>query len=353
MKYIPLLLSFEGELKALKNQDFSSKVIPLIQIVKDKKTETGKKSVLDDIESLIKLKSENNFFITIPRNLDLSKKKLKGTVQRFFQETEKNNSYITILERFNKYPNVIPVLEVNVDKYIIGELKNLKEKFSQDSNVLCYKVDAKNFEHIKDELSGLISDKDYLIYDLSASNFDKKSVRNEIKEINKLKKIIKFKSVVIRQIYNELTFSKYPDRVIEDNDEAYDCIDLDYYNDYSEYDFDFYGDWAGIRNNPIYDGGSSYPTYLTTEINTFTHHGFKGKPKDITSYEKVVLPKYLSSEHWNKLINSKHKENCYGCSYIKKFKEGTEKANDATKWKCITISHFISTMDYKINHIIE
>jgi hypothetical protein len=36
-KYVPLLMSFEGEIKALKNQKFSSDVIPLIQIVKDKK----------------------------------------------------------------------------------------------------------------------------------------------------------------------------------------------------------------------------------------------------------------------------------------------------------------------------
>lgn len=353
MKYVPLLMSFEGEIKALKNQKFSSEVIPLIQIVKDKRTETAKKGMLDDIQSLIELKPDNNFFITIPRNLELSKKKLKPTVQRFFQEMERHSSYNAILERFNKYPNVIPVLEVNIDKYVGGELRKLKEKFSENSNIFCYRVDAKNFKYIKEELSELISNKDYLMYDLNSSNFNKKSVINEIKEINQLKKRIKFKSIVIKQIYDDLTFFKYPDREIKENDEAYECIDLDYFDDYSEYDFDIYGDWAGIRNNPIYDGGSSYPTYLTTEMDTFNHHGFKGNPRDITSYEKVVLPKYLSSEHWNDLINSKHKEKCYGCSYIKKFKEGTEKANDATKWKCITISHFISTMDYKINHIIE
>lgn len=245
------------------------------------------------------------------------------------------------------------MLEVNTENYVFGELEELKEELSKYSNTLCYRVDVKNFKYIKDELSKLISDKDYLIYDLNSSNFDKKSVRNEIKEINELKVRIKFKSIVIKQIYDGLTFFKYPDREIKKTDEAYDCIDFDYFDEFSEYEFDFYGDWAGIRNNPIYDGGSSYPTYLTTEIDKFNHHGFKGIPNDITSYEKVVLPKYLESEHWNELLSKKHKENCYGCSYINKFKEGTEKANDATKWKCITISHYISTMDYKINHIKE
>lgn len=56
MKYVPLLMSFEGEMKALKNQKFSSDVIPLIQIVKDKKTEKAKKGILDDVQSLIELK---------------------------------------------------------------------------------------------------------------------------------------------------------------------------------------------------------------------------------------------------------------------------------------------------------
>lgn len=63
MKYVPLLMSFEGEIKALKNQEFNSEVIPLIQIVKDKKTETGEKSIFDDIQSLIELKPENHFCI--------------------------------------------------------------------------------------------------------------------------------------------------------------------------------------------------------------------------------------------------------------------------------------------------
>lgn len=354
MKYVPLLMSLDAEMKALENQSFSSSVIPLVQIIKDKKLEGGKANVLDDIQSIIEAKANNCFFITVPRNLNLSKKKLKKPVQRFFTEIEKNPSYhISILERFAKYPNVIPVVEVNLDRYAKGDLLELKASISKFSDKLCYRVNAKRLDIIKDELSEIISEKDYLIYDLDSFNFDKKSIKEEIRFINSLKKTHRFKSIVIKQIYQDLTFYKFPNRKITKTDEAYDCIDFDFYDDLNEYKFDYFGDWAGIRNNPIYDGGSSYPSYLTLEVNSINHHGFKGKAQDITSYESIVLPTYLSSIHWQELTNSDHKTLCFGCSYINKFRKKTEKINDATKWKCITISHFICAMDQKLNQVVD
>lgn len=350
MKYVPLLMSLDAEIKALGNQNFSSSVIPLIQIVKDKKLEGGKASVLDDIQSIIKAKPHNSFFITIPRNLNLAKKKLKKPIQRFFAEIEKHADYhISILERFSKYSNVIPVIEVNLEKYSKGDLMNLKSHLTKYSDKFCYRINAKKLSIIKDELSEMITYNDYLIYDLDSFSFDRKSIKAEISYINRLKSEIKFKSIIIKQVYQNLTFYKFPDREISRTDEAYNCIDFDFYDDFTEYNFDYFGDWAGIRNNPIYAGGIPYPAYLTLELDSMNHHGFKGIAQDITSYKNIVLPKYLSSQHWRNLTNSKHKALCFGCSYINNFSKGYEKINDAKKWKCIVISHFICAMDYKIN----
>lgn len=353
MKYVPMLMSMDGELNALKYQDFSNVIMPFIQIVKDIKVKDGKASVLSDIEAIINLKQSVDFFITVPRNLDLSSKKLKKPVNTFFKQIGEDSSYHSkILNRFSKYPNVIPVIEVDLERYEPDYLLRLKESVPSASKKYGFRVDAKTLDTISEELWGLITKDDYLIYDLKDLSFDKNSIKKEIKEIQNMQAVKGFTSVVIKQIYKDLTFAKYPDGLIKPKTDAYDCIDFDFYDDFKVQKFNYFGDWAGIRNNPIYAGGASYPSYLTIEMDSFNHHGFKGIEMDINSYKSIVLKKYLKSIHWTALITAFHKSSCYGCKTINNFSLGVGNPNSATRWKSIIISHFIDTMEHKINNTI-
>lgn len=353
MKYVPMLMSMDGELNALKYQGYGNDIIPFIQIIKDIKVKDGKASVLTDIEAIINSKQGIDFFITVPRNLDLSSKKLKKPVNTFFEEISTDVSYHSrILNRFSKYSNVIPIIEVDLESYTAGDLLRLKNSITNSSKKYGYRVDAKSLDIIKVELSGLISKNDYLIYDLKDLSFDKNSIKNEIKEIQNMQTAKGFATVAIKQIYKDLTFSKYPDGLIKPKTDAYDCIDFDFYNDFKIHKFDYFGDWAGIRNNPIYAGGASYPSYLTIEMDNFNHHGFKGIEMDINSYKSTVLKKYVKSAHWTTLLTTLHKNSCYGCKTINNFSLGIDSPNSATKWKTITISHFIETMEHKIKNSI-
>lgn len=352
MKYVPALMSLDGELNALSHQFFSDNVMPLIRIVKDIKKEKGKASIIDDIEELIKSKPDNDFFITVPRNLNLSHKKLKKPIEAFYKNINSNmNFHRDILIRFAKYPNVIPVMEVNLDNYKSGDLADLKKALSNISSRIAYMVEAKKLAAIEAELFNLIGKKDFLIYNLEAFSFEKASITREVKKIQSYQVQKGFKSIVIKQIYSELTFPKLPNRDIRINDVAYECIDFDYYDDFKNY-FDYFGDMAGIRTNPIYSGGVSYPAYLTIEMDTFVHHGFRGTEKDPNSYGTELLVKYLKSDHWNSILSPKHKTSCNGCLIINNFNDRIENPNNPTKWKTVTISHFIDTMDYKISNSI-
>lgn len=345
-------MSLDGELNALKHQNYSKNVIPFIQIVKDIKKKNSKASILADIKEIIQSKPDNNFFITVPRNLNLSKKQLKNPVQTFFEEINKNDGYhLNILNQFGMYPNVIPVMEVDLEKYTPGDLLRFKNGITTSSKSFCYRIEAKHLNLIKTELYSLITKDDYLIYDLNDMEFSKNSVKNEIKELYKMKLEKGFRTIVIKQIYKELTFPKYPDGLITLNSDAFDCIDFDFYADFKTQHFDYFGDWAGIRNNPIYGGGLSYPSYLTIEMDNFNHHGFKGIEKDVNSY-RLVLNKYVNSLHWTNKLTKAHKDSCYGCEIIQNFNLGLDNSVNATKWKAITVSHFLDTMDYKIENSI-
>ena len=354
MIYVPKLYNLEAECKALDSQDFSDNIIPLVLFVIDQKRSNSSKSIFDDFENLICRKSNNLFFVSIPQNLPLTKKKLKATVSRFYtsQKSDKN-AYIDLIKRFSVYQNVIPTLEVEYGSYALGMLSALKSSISSRSDSYAYYVKASSLSIIKNELFDIITDKDYLIYDLDKKGFHQSSILNEIKEIQNMKKIKHFKSVVIKQVYSELTFSKYPDGKILPGTEAYDCIDLDFYSDFKKYEFEGFGDCCGIRDIPIYRGGGlSYPSYLTIELDTFDHHGFKGIASEPNSFVNTLLPIYLASDHWNKILTPTHKAHCGGCQMINSIYLKKERGNNASKWKTITVSHFIESMDYKLSNYI-
>lgn len=348
MIYVPKLYNLDAEYKALDNQNFSNKILPLLFFVMDKKTSASPKSIIDDFEALIRRKSTNNFFVSIPQNLPLTSRTLKPTVNRFYTSQKTvPNSYINLMKRFSSLPNVIPTLDVDYSSYLPGMLTTLKTSIISSSNSYAYYVKASSFHLIEKEVDNIITDNDYLIYDLDTKDFGKSSIKKELLNINNMKKRKNFNSIVIKQVYSGLTFPKYPDGKILPGTDAYDCIDIDFYTDFKLHNFDGFGDCAGIRDIPIYSGGLSYPSYLTVELNTFDHHGFKGNAKDISSFESILLPKYLKSDHWNHILTPAHKIVCPGCIMINNFHLKLNKCNDAKKWKTITISHFLESIDNK------
>lgn len=353
MKYVPALMSLDGELNALKNQDFKNNVMPFIQIIKDIKKEKGTARVITDIERIIRSKPNINFIITVPRNLNLANKKLKEPVKAFFNNIESKNSYHSeILNTFCKYPNFIPAIEIKLDDYTFGDLITLKKSLLNNPKKICYIVEAKRLDVIKSELFDIITKNDFLIYNLEELAFEKTSIKREIKEINTEQLKTGFKTIVIKQVYKELTFNKFPNGLIKPGTDAYDCIDYEFYDDFKNYSFDYFGDKAGIRNNPIYSGGVSYPAFLTIEMDSFEHHGFKGIEKDPNSFKSTLLKNYIKSDHWTSILSTNYKSSCFGCKMIENFNFDIENPNNATKWKTVTICHFLRIMDYKIQNSI-
>lgn len=350
MIYVPKLYNLEAEYKALNNQNFSNDVYPLLFIVMAQKKSNSPISILDDFENLIHRKSKNTFFVSIPQNLPLATKTLKSTVNRFYSDQKTNpTAYLNLMKRFSAFENVIPTIEVENKIYSPGKLTEIKSSITSGTGSYAYYVKSSSLQSVEKEIKNIITNNDFLIYDLDAKDFSKTSVQKELLIIEDMKNLKKFKAIVLKQVYSELTFPKYPDGKILPGTDAYDCLDLDFYTDFKKHNFNGFGDCAGIRDIPIYDGGASYPSYLTIELDTFDHHGFKGIPMDVRSFEDVLLPKYLASDHWNKILTPSHKTNCNGCRTINDFSLNRAKINNAAKWKTITVSHFIESMDYKIS----
>ena len=290
-------------------------------------------------------------------NLTLTKKKLKNPIEAFYKDIKSNTSYqISILKRFSNFPNVVPVIDVDASNYSNGDLKKI---FSQlNISRVAYIYYSKKSDCILNELSTLITSNDILIYDLDINDLFKKSIKTEIAKINSIKDKINFKSIAIKQIYDNLTFPKLPNGEITPSDIAYDCIDSDFVNDFSTFKFDYFGDHCGIRNLPIYQGGQSYPSFIALHPLKFIHFGFIGKEQDVNSHATTLLPNIKNSTYWNKILTSDHKKDSYGCQQINSFinltvsKGKSNPINNGTTWKSLIISHYLSIIDYQLKHNI-
>lgn len=207
MKYIPLTFALDAELKALANQNYSSNVIPFIQIIKDLKAKNSKKRVIDDITNVISVKPNNNFFVTIPLNYDLTGT-LKPPVNRFFEDVFSNSSYHTgLINYFGSFSNVIPVLEAYYESYTPGDINKFQSKVTSTSGSYAFRIDVNQFGLVGPEILSLVTANDYIIYDLGDEYiYHKGKLRTEIHNLKLHQKSIGFKLCIVKQIYNNLTF---------------------------------------------------------------------------------------------------------------------------------------------------
>ena len=113
---------------------------------------------------------------------------------------------------------------------------------------------------------------------------------------------------------------------------------------YKNYGFDAFGDCAGIKRTEIDNIPASSPAYITFDNVKNKYLGYKGEYNIITTFESLVLPKYLKSSHWNSLTKE-HKNFCYGCTLIEGMRHNNPSPNSPVKWKTISISHYIKSID--------
>ncbi|MCM1989937.1 hypothetical protein [Oceanirhabdus seepicola] len=177
MKYVPMVFNMDEELRALKNQEFSNNIAPFIQIIKDNDSKEEKTNILDNIEQIISFKKDNTFFLSAP-NINTQ-----------------THHHSNTLNRFSSYNNVIPVLEVNLDSYTFGDIKNLKNSLSYER--FCFKVLAKTFSKISIEVTTLINEDDYFLYDFNNQDLFHEDIQSEITLINQIKNHKNFKTITL------------------------------------------------------------------------------------------------------------------------------------------------------------
>ncbi|MBO8163907.1 MAG: hypothetical protein H0Z34_09365 [Brevibacillus sp.] len=339
MNYVPVLRYRQEEKMALMSVRLSRKIMPLIEIVKEK-PRANQKENFQDLYRLEFSKIEIPFMVDFPMYLEI--KYTNSQTRNFLGQIYTNPAKrIEYFYQLVGNPNLIPVVSYNPDfPYDLGaliksEASNLRKKF----NRLAFRVFFNGFNEAIDEIKNLIHQKDILIFDLDTAPHNNNIFSKHYATINQLRKKFNLVTVIVRSALNmDIT------NVGLVNGQPVTQADNSLLIKYRDYDFDAFGDFAGIKKDLLSEGGTISPgvIYYSGERNCY--YGFNSKLKTLESFETVILPSILNSEVWKRL-SDEHKKNCPGCRAIENIAQGKESGKHQGKWKRISMMHYLYSME--------
>lgn len=341
-KYVPILRNLTGEIEAIANLNLSDKIIPLIEIVKEKPKVNSKDNFVSFNKKYLG-QLPNYFFVDIPMYINITKK-TKNLVKNFLSPIYSNQitrtSYLNALSSITPQ-KMIPVVSYNpndgyVKNIIMQQTSLLRPHFKK----IGFRVFAPCSNEIIEELKKVITEDDIILLDIGNRKHTDKSLQSLYSTINSIKHICNCKTVII---HHALTDEIKNTGLIDNNIVPEAITDLlSSYN--TNYHFDAFGDFAGIKVPSLEDIPVSSPAYIHYYNLSNQYIGFKGVFKQTSTFQSMILPKYTNSKYWSSLSN-KHKTSCHGCKLIQDMLNGNVKVNYATRWKTLTICHYIRSVD--------
>lgn len=270
--------------------------------------------------------------------------KTKNSVRSFLSPIYKNQiSRANLLIALSSISpkKMIPVISYNPNTEYIKDL------MLQQANILrphykklAYRIFENCSTETVNELKKIMTVEDIILLDIRDKKHTDSSLTKRYLLVNSIKNPCNCRVVILHQALTD----KIKNTKLIDNHIIPEAITdlLTSYN--SKYNFDAFGDFAGIKVPILEDIPVSSPSYIHYDSLSNAYIGFKGIYKEIKTFESMVLPKYTSSKYWSSLT-SNHKNLCHGCKLVQGMLNGTIKANYAPRWKILTICHYIKSVD--------
>ena len=341
-KYVPILRNLRAEREAMTHLNFSDKTIPLIEIVLEKPQINSKKDFVSFNNEYFN-KLSNYFLVDIPMYIDLAKIN-KTSAKSFLSSIYNNqtNRINSLLSLSSISPGkMIPVVSYTPNiAYTKNTITEQTIILSKAYKKLGYRIFESCSNEIIEELKKVVTEEDIILLDIRDRNHNDKSLKSLYFIINGIKNSSNCKTVIL---HRALPDSIKNTGLIDNHAISEAVTDLLFvYN--TDYNFDAFGDFAGIKVNPLKNIPVSSPAYIHYDNSSNKYIGFKGIFKKTSTFESMVLPKYTTSKYWSSLSN-KHKTTCHGCKLIQDMLNGNVKINYASRWKTLTICHHIKSID--------
>jgi hypothetical protein len=345
-KYFPVLRSRQQEMDVLEKFAFGNKIVPLVEIIKEKARSNQKAHGHEDYaETFNAIKSEK-VLVDLPIYLDPTVS-TAIEVRNFFLSTISSlDERIAYYAHYrNLSPKVIPVISI-LQPYsdeadtLISQFNKLSAQFPQ----LAFRLYISNFDAAIRELNQIqLRANDLILYDIDTTDLTNPLVKVQRRAMDQVHSGA-FKVVIRSAINTDIQNVRlnHGDIIPEANNSL---VEL-----FSAYKFPAFGDFAGVKKDDITSGGTISPGFIFYNPDENLYYGYKGDSKSLSEFERTIVPAVLDSEIVKQWVaeNSPYIQGNPGYNRLVAISNGLESGKSQAKFKWISIMHYLHCINVKI-----
>ncbi len=336
LKYIPVLRFRDQERLVLRVVTLSPKIMPLIEIVKD--TPNGNlRGDFHTVHTNELGRLPMPFMVDVPVHFTL--RGIDQDIRNFLAPLQNRQNRLNIFLQLTNLRNMIPVISFNpqipyVPNSLTNEVRVLRQHFSR----LAFRVFNTNFPNLSTEINSNINRNDILVLELDRLDYTDQSLRATYRAILGIKQRRNCLSVIVKSaIPSGITNNTLgSDRQVvgSNNGLLRDC---------TNYNFDAFGDYTGIKTNLPTGGGQISPGLIYYSWHTNEYIGFQGIMGNLPSFLNPIATSLMRSQSWLN-YGPNHHQSCPGCGRILGLVASQNHSGQQT-WKGITVAHYLHTME--------
>jgi len=360
--YIPVLRLRQEEKKVLTTFDFGSGIYPYVEIFKEferlpPKPKAGKVKMVRPTKrfheiytpTLKSIKSDK-VFIDLPVHLKQSRKMKKEVLEflRGVVATRKvRTDYLLSLSALND--KIIPVISTYAQ--LTGEPGSIRLQeadLRHVYNTIAFRTSELTFRNDIDQVEAVAKPQDFLIVDLENYSLSDPEDLDIIGfMLDYLKTFEKCNVVLLRNsIHNTIKNFEL------DHGHRISSADNSLMDRFSYLSAHSFADYAGIKKDPVEDGGGISPGFIYYDATANDFYGFKGSvARELEDFEAIIVPAVMSSaattrmkKHSLDYLDSTNK----GWDILENIFYGLESGKSQAKFKRISMEHYLHCIRTKI-----
>jgi hypothetical protein len=356
--YIPIFRLRQEEKKVLLSFDFGHHIYPYIEIIKEhERVPSAKKPVKPlppfsevYLRILSRIRSDK-VFVDLPVHMADSrntKPEVLSFLRTVVNDRKSRTDHVLQLSAISK--TLIPVVSSYFIKSgepnsIALQAADLRPSFDR----LGFRTNIDSFFSDIQQITSVANDKDFFFVDLEGyelSGNDDVFVGPILKELNKFNRcpICLIRNVIPNSIKN---YKLEHGQLIQELDNSL----LNVFKDYSAQCF---GDYAGIKKDPVEKGGGVSPGFIFYDAVENSYYGYRATDKRLLSdFETRIVPDVISSRSIAEMqassLNYLSNDN-KGWGMLQSINLGNESGQNQAKFKRISMEHYLHCVKMKIEN---
>lgn len=360
LKYVPIFRGRQQELVVLKSFDFTNRIYPCLEIIKEvdrvapKPRKNSKKSVSPAKEKLfedvyiplIKSIKAEKVFIDLPVHLNGVGSMKPETLQFLRSVVSKRDERTKYIKKLASLSSkVIPVIStyynINSER---GSITLQEKDLRTDFSILAFRTFQNSFSNDILQIKAVLKSHDYVIMDwedstLNKDDPDQLDIIDELKTLNCT--VIIHRNSIPKQITN----------VGLDHGKKVSTIDNSILDIYHEFGGTSFSDYSGVKKDEVSKGGTVSPGFLYYDSVHNAFYGFKGKVKDLEEFKVTIVPDVISSQASSRMkkgnLSYLGPDNI-GWDIINRIHQNLESGKSAAKFKRISLEHYLHCLKLRI-----